>query len=47
MTRDFVLLAAALAIGVYLTLAVSPEGTMRIQPKQAVTCHGSDCRQLD
>jgi hypothetical protein len=44
MTKDLVLLAAALAIGVYLTLAVNPEGSMKIQPKQAVTCHGSDCR---
>jgi hypothetical protein len=44
MTRDLVLIATALVIAIYLTLAVSPEVTMTIQPKQAVTCHGSDCR---
>jgi hypothetical protein len=37
MTRDLVLLATALVIAIYLTLAVSPEVTMTTQPKQAVT----------
>jgi hypothetical protein len=36
MTRDLVLLATALVITVYLTLAVSPEVTMTTQPKQVV-----------
>jgi hypothetical protein len=36
MTRDLVLLATALVIAIYLTLAISPEVTMTTQPKQAV-----------
>jgi hypothetical protein len=43
MGRELALLAAALVIGVYLTLAISPELTMTTQPDRAVACHGSDC----
>ena len=43
MGRELALLAAALVIGVYLTLAISPASMMTTQPDRAVACHGSDC----